>query len=346
VPRRASSCLTLFRPMDGFKLTGRRRRPELALGTLGPAWLALGSALTIAAGGCAGSAVPGTTVSPERTPEAAASLVRRAAAATLAAPAGVEFKLEGASAFGPSRAPVLGSGEFDFPSATGVEKIDLGEVGHAEPGNEQALFLSERVYLQPKGLSSSVLPAGKAWVSATLTGSDAVSTNFPAFVLQVEAVDPRLPLSELAGGAVAAMTAGAEPVGGVPARRYLVTVDLARALSALSGPGASVLAQAIQSEMAAPGGGGAAGYTGGRSRGSSAVGAGQTSIAVWIGGGHVLQMRSSPPGAGAGTATMTLCCFGAPVTVSAPPSARVVDIAALTPSGERENNGGGDSDGG
>ncbi|HEV3093790.1 MAG TPA: hypothetical protein VGY30_04665 [Solirubrobacteraceae bacterium] len=315
--------------MDGFNLTDHRRRSARALGRLGPAWLALGSALAIVTGGCAGSAVPGTTVSPERTPEAAAaSLVRRAAAATLAAPAGVEFKLEGASAFGPSRAPVLGSGEFDFPSATGVEKIDLGEAGGREPGNEQALFLSERVYLQPKGLGSSVLPTGREWVSATLTGSDAVSTNFPSFVLQVEAVDPRLPLSELAGGAVAAAPTGVEPVGGVPARRYLVTIDLARALSALSGPDAAALGQAIQSELAAPGGGG------------------QTSIAVWIGAGRVLQMRSAPPGAGTGTATMTLCCFGEPVAVSAPPSARVVDIASLTPSGERENNGGGDSDGG
>jgi hypothetical protein len=315
--------------MDGFKLTDHRRgNAPRALDTLGLVWLALGSALAIATGGCAGSAAPSTTVSPERTPAAATvSVVRRAAAATLAAPAGVEFKLEGASAFGPSRAPVLGSGEFDFPSATGVEKIDLGEVGNAEPGNEQALFLSERVYLQPKGLGTSVLPAGREWVSATLTGSDAVSTNFPSFVVQVEGIDPRLPLSELAGGAVAAVPAGAEAVGGVPARRYAVTVDLARALSALNGPGASVLAQAIQSELAAPGGG-------------------QTSIAVWIGDGRVLQMRSAPPGAGAGTATMTLCCFGEPVTVSAPPSARVVDIAALTPSGERENNGGGDSDGG
>jgi hypothetical protein len=43
---------------------------------------------------------------------------------------------------------------------------------------------------------------------------------------------------------------------------------------------------------------------------------------------------------------MTLCCFGEPVEVSAPAQARVVDLSALTPSGERENNGGGDSDGG
>lgn len=336
--------------MDGFKLTGRRRRSAVALDKLGPAWLAAGSALAIATGGCASSAAPERRTSPEHTPSTAAvTLVRRAAATTLAAPAGVEFKLEGASSFGPSRAPVLGSGEFDFPSATGVEKIDLGEAGNAEPGNEQALFLSERVYLQPKGLGASVLPAGREWVSATLTGSDAVSTNFPSFVLQVEAVDPRLPLSELAGGAVAAVPAGAEVLGGIPARRYLVTVDLARALSALSGPDTAALGQAIQSELAAPGGG-ATSYSGGRAsapRGSGAAGAGQTSIAVWIDGtGRVVQMQSAPPGAGAGTATMTLCCFGEPVTVSAPPSTRVVDIAALTPSGERENNGGGDSDGG
>jgi hypothetical protein len=320
--------------MDDFKLPDAPRRGHrLPLAALGPVLATLCSALALAAGGCAGSTAPGGAIQPATAPRTGTvALVRRAARATLAAPAGLEFELEGASAFGPSRAPVLGSGEFDFPSASGAEKIDLGEVGGQEPGNEQALFLSERVYLQPKGMGASVLPAGREWVSATLSGSDAVSTNFPSFVLQVEGVDPQLQLSELAGGAIAAVPAGAESVGGVTARRYEVTVDLARALSALSGAGVTVLGQAIQSELAAPGG---------------STRPGRTSIAVWIDtSGRVVRMRSAPPGAGVGTATMNLCCFGTPVAVRAPPSTRVVDIAALTPSGERENNGGGDSDGG
>lgn len=261
-------------------------------------------------------------------------IVQAAARATLASPAGVEFELHGARAFGSSHAPVLGSGEFDFPSGAGAEKIDLGEVGHQEPGNEQVIFGPSRVYLQPKAPSTTVLPKGKEWVSATLAGSDAVSTNFPSFALQVEGVNPQLLLSEISGGAVSASPAGKASVAGVPARAYDVDVDLARALSSSTGPSATVFGAAIQSELAALAGG-------------SATGGQRTSIRVWLdGAGHVIRLQSSPPGAGVGVASMTLCCFGLPVAVAAPPARRVVDITALTPSGERENNGGGDSDGG
>jgi hypothetical protein len=246
----------------------------------------------------------------------------------------VEFELHGARAFGASSAPVLGSGEFDFPRGTGSEKIDLGEVGHQEPGNERVIFLPSRVFLQPKAPSTTVLPQGKEWVSATLAGSETVKTNFPSFVLQVEGVNPQFLLAELKGGAVSASPAGRASIGGVPARAYDVDVDLARALSAFDGPTSAVFAEAVQSELAALA---AAGANAGQ----------RTSIRVWVDrAGHVLRLEGSAPGAGAGVASMTICCFGLPVTVAVPPSPRVVDITALTPSGERENNGGGDSDGG
>lgn len=261
-------------------------------------------------------------------------VVRAAARATLASPAGVEFELHGARAFGVSHAPVLGSGEFDFPSGRGSETIDLGEVGHQEPGNEQVIFLPSRVYLQPKAPSTTVLPKDKQWVSATLAGSETVSTNFPSFALQVEGVNPQLLLSEISGGAVSASRADEGSIAGEPARAYDVDVDLPRALAATAGPSATVFGVAIQSELAA--------LAGGTSSGGQ-----RTSIRVWVdGAGHVIRLQSSPPGAGLGVASMTLCCFGLPVAVAAPPARRVVDITALTPSGERENNGGGDSDGG
>lgn len=264
----------------------------------------------------------------------ALSVVKAAARSTLAAPAGVEFELRGARAFGSSSAPVIGSGEFDFPRATGSEKIDLGEVRHQEPGNESVIFLPSRVYLQPKAPSTRVLPKGKEWVSATLAGSDGVKTNFPSFALQVEGVNPQFMLTEISDGAVSALSAGPASIAGVPTRAYDVDVDLARALSASEGPAAPVFGEAIQSELAAL-------------AGSAAKGGPGTSIRVWVdGAGHVLRLESAPPGAGVGVASMTMCCFGLPVAVSAPPSRRVVDIAVLTPSGERENNGGGDSDGG
>jgi hypothetical protein len=313
-----------------MRLARSRDKPLAAAATA-----ALALACSPAMAGCASSAAvdraaPGAAAGRD----AAVAPVAAAARTTLAGSAVVELELRGATAFGPSTAPVLGSGQFDFASARGSEQIDLGETGRLEPGNERALFLSERVYLQPKGIGSTVLPTGKQWVSATLSGSDAIATNFPSFVLQAEGVDPQLPLAELAGGTIAATPIGGSIVGGEPARGYRATVDLARALSALSGPGAEVLGRAIQTELANLGPG-------------ASTGTGQSTIYVSVDEqGHIVQLRSAPPGAGVGTATMTLCCFGEPVEVSAPAQAGVVDLSALTPSGERENNGGGDSDGG
>jgi hypothetical protein len=297
--------------------------------------------LTVALIGCgaSGRAQDMPAAAAQRVPSArstatALSAVRAAAGATLASPAGVEFRLDGSRALGSSPAPVLGSGEFDFPSGVGSETIDLGEVNHQEPGTEHVIFLPSRVYLQPKSSAATVLPKGRAWMSATLTGSDSVHTNFPSFVLQVEGVNPQLLLAELAGGAVSAVPLGGQTINEERASAYDVTVDLARALSASSGPAGAAFGQAIQSELAALGSGPLAERRG-------------TSITTWIdGAGRVVRMRASPPGAGVGAITTTMCCFGSPVEVTQPPSSQVVDITALTPSGERENNGGGDSDGG
>lgn len=286
-------------------------------------------------GGAVGSAPSGgRSASVAGAAGRALSTVRVAARNTLASSVGVEFELRGARALGSSSAPVLGSGEFDFPAGTGTEAIDLGEIGRQEPGNEHVIFMPTRVYLQPKARSTTVLPKGKQWVSATLTGSDSVSTNFPSFALQVEAVNPQLLLAEIAGGAVAASPSTGASIGGEQARGYDVTVDLARSLGTYRGPTAPVLGAAIQSELAAL-------ASGGPAQGQ------HTSIRAWVdSAGRVTRLQSSPPGAEIGTASMTICCFGVPVEVTHPPAGRVVDITSLTPSGERENNGGGDSDGG
>jgi hypothetical protein len=282
---------------------------------------------------------------PAKTRAGALATVQAAARATLAGPLGLEFRLDGSRALGSSPAPVMGSGEFDLQRGAGSETIDLGEVAHQEPGTEHVVFLPSQVYLQPKSSTSKVLPAGKSWVSATLVGSDSVDTNFPAFALQAEAVNPELMLSELAVGSIAAIALGQRLLletgheGGQEgpqerfASAYEVTVDFARALGHLAGPSRAVLGQAIRTELAAGGGGSA-----GSARGT---------ITVWLDAhGKVVQLHSTPPGAGVGTATMTLCCFGEAVQVAPPPTSQIVDISSLTPSGERENNGGGDSDGG
>jgi hypothetical protein len=265
---------------------------------------------------------------------AALRTVLAAAHETLAHPAMVEFTLEGSQALGSSPAPVLGSGEFDFPTGVGSEAIDLGEAAHQERGTEHVTFLPSRVYLQPKSSSTTVLPKGKGWVSATLTGSDSVRTNFPLFVLQVEGINPQFLLGELAGGAVAAVPVGQVTVDREHTREFNVTVDLTRALSASSGLAGTVFGQAIQSELT-------------HSSGAQPLPTGGTSIRAWVDdAGHMIQLQTAPPGAGLGTVTMTMCCFGEAVNVAVPPPSQVIDITSLTPSGERENNGGGDSDGG
>jgi hypothetical protein len=68
---------------------------------------------------------------------------------------------------------------------------------------------------------------------------------------------------------------------------------------------------------------------------------------VWVdNAGRVVELRAPLVGTGDGTALVQMLSFGSPVLVSAPAARQVVDISALTPSGERENNGGGDADGG
>ena len=79
------------------------------------------------------------------------------------------------------------------------------------------------------------------------------------------------------------------------------------------------------------------------------AGHGTTSFDVltWVDrAGRVVQMQANVPGTGEGTELLAISYFGARVQVTAPPSNQVVDITSLTPSGERENNGGGDTDGG
>jgi hypothetical protein len=108
-----------------------------------------------------------------------------------------------------------------------------------------------------------------------------------------------------------------------------VTIDLSQALAHVGGPLADSLSQAIQEQLT----------VGGAPR--------RFDMIVWVDRQHrVVQMKARLPGTGEGTELLAVSYFGSNVQVKAPPPGQVVDIASLTPSGERENNGGGDSDGG
>src|SRR5205807_2057748 len=117
--------------------------------------------------------------------------------------------------------------------ARGRAVIDLPEVKHQEPGTEHLIFLPTKVYLQPKASGLAVLPRGKRWMSASMSGSESVSTNFPQFVAQVEGVSPVLLLSELRWGATHAVPLGAsrQIVDHVPTHRYRVSISLPQALA-------------------------------------------------------------------------------------------------------------------
>jgi hypothetical protein len=299
---------------------------------------ALLSAILGAFGGLAhGTLSPVGASGVKQLPGSSAALVQVIAAVrrTVAGSARVAAKLLGATAFGSARAPVFVYGAFDFRSALGHETIDLPEVKHQEPGTERVIFLPTQVFLQPKTAKGPALPKRKLWTAATLTGSDSVRTNFPQFVEQVEGVNPTLLLEEIAWGATAARALGPYTILGVPTHEFEVTVDLSRALSASSGPNGPALSLAIQEALTAQG------------SGASSATAPTVSILVWVDdAGRVAQVQASTPGAGAGTAEMTLSSYGTTLHLTAPPASQVVDLTALTPSGERENNGGGDSDGG
>jgi hypothetical protein len=282
--------------------------------------IGLGAATLLLAGCGAGN---GPAPSASRGDAASARSVSDAARRTLTLTARVDFTLHGAQAFGAAQAPVFGKGTFDLGAGQGEELIDLPEAKHQEHGNEHAIILPDRVYLQPKGTR---LPHGKAWVSATIAGSDSVRTNFPGFVGQVEGINPMLALSELAWGAEGARRLGPELIGHAVAEHYRVSVALTRVLGALNGPSSSALGQAIQDAL---------------------PGRPTMTLDVWVDrAGRVIEFQTGRPGSGDGVALIKLSSFGTSAEVSNPPPSRVIDIGALTPSGERENNGGGDSDGG
>jgi hypothetical protein len=110
-----------------------------------------------------------------------------------------------------------------------------------------------------------------------------------------------------------------------------VQVDLVKAQSGAAGPSGEAFRRAI-------------GYQLTEMSGATVP----TQITLYVGvdgGSRVATIQGSPAGAGVGTVAMTLTQFGLPVRVNPPSRAEVADISSLAPGGERENAGGGDSDG-
>jgi len=270
--------------------------------------------------------LPSSTIAP---PSASAlGTVSAASARSFAQSASISLDLAAAKVFGSAPQPVTGSGSFDFASGSG--SAQLRQPG----GTETVVFLPASVFVKQPSTAAAALPRGKVWISAGLTEYPAISTNFPQFVLQAEGVNPVFLLAQVTWGATSAAPLGTRQVDGGEAQGFQVQVDLSTAAARATGPTAAAFSTAIAYELQA--------------LGANAPGTQIQfqSMRVWVDSAErVVELEASPPGSGIGTTTMTVKSFGTPVHVSMPPQRLIVDISSLTPGGERENNGGGDSDG-
>lgn len=286
---------------------------------------ALTAMLGCAACGSGGTPAAGRAADDVGPPSAAAlAAVQGAAAGALSRTAAVSMTLAGGGLFGNTASRVDGTGAYDFAAQRGALSFTPSGSRTGEP----VVFTPTAVYVRPPP-GASPLPAGKTWTVADFTDPEALTSNFPRLIPQAESVNPAVTLGQLLWGGAAAAPAGHETIGGQNAVRYAVTVDLDHAVDAVTGPGRIPFARALATEAAAAG--------------TPAV----VTVTVWVAaGGRLARVRTTPPGTGVGTVTTSLSGFGRAVRADPPPSAQVVDILQLGPAGERENQNGGDSDGG
>jgi hypothetical protein len=204
-----------------------------------------------------------------------------------------------------------GSGGFDFKRAQGTMALTLGN----SLGDEQLIFTDGGMYLH----QAITQPGGKGWLG--YSSGDAASTRIPVLAIQIMALNPGFLVSELQWGAVSAAPAGSGDVAGTPVSNYVVTVDLARARSTVSGPGAVLYGLGLQSEVAHLG------------AGSSATPSISMQVAVDR-SGRLRRVEVNQDFGQAGDDVLTFSAFGAAVTVTLPPSDQVDDLASLVPGGE------------
>jgi hypothetical protein len=173
--------------------------------------------------------------------------------------------------------------------------------------------------------STSNLAGQKAWTFIDLSAApDSLGTSLPQFIVQAASVNPLLAVEQLLWGGVQA-----SPSPGAANDAFTVTVDLRRAFAATSGPDQKPFAAALAAQIAAI-------------KGKATI-----DVAVRLDpSGRIAELRYSPPGAGLGILTLTLSHYGSPINITVPSQDQLTELTSLLPKAERENNGGGDGDGG
>jgi len=268
------------------------------------------------------AAPPVGTASPQ-----ALSDVKHAASVTLTQSATFAMTLAGATVFG-NASSVSATGSFDFRDLRGAASV---APPHGVP-EKRAIYDPAAVYTRP-GTGAS-LPPGKSWIVSHFADAAELGRNFPQFVGQVESLNPGLTVTELAMGSTSAVAARSETVDGLSATRYDVTVDLRQALAGATAPAQLPYSLALESGIAQ--------LAGVSTSPASPV----VAMHVWAThAGQLVRVDFSPPTTGIGAISMTLSGYGTKVTSDPPPADQVVDLALVSPSGERENRNGGDADG-
>jgi hypothetical protein len=235
--------------------------------------------------------------------------------------------LSGATALGSAHA-ASATGSFDPDAGSGATSLTLG----GDKAVEEVVYTPAAIFFRPPRGGGSLLPAG-AWIAVRASDATSATRDLPQLIDQLEGVNPDFTLSELVWGGASASIGVPDTVEGAPATRYRVLVDPAQALFNRAGAD-PWFARALAAQLA---------VLPARVAGRPAP---RFPAVVWVtGGGELARVELSSPGAGLGATVLTLHPPGPAVHAEPPPAGRVVDLGALTPSGERESRGGGDSDG-
>jgi hypothetical protein len=270
-----------------------------------PALAAVGIALALVAG-CGG-----TGKAQNR------NTVVSAANRTLAQSVLAAVTFTGSTLFGRHSAPVGAREGSVFTQGLAYEAIDVPDVKQESTSRQFLAFRPGTLYFWPGSAAGrAALPSGDDWISVPLTR--VVESLFPRFVEQAEGLTPQLLLDEIAWGAKSASSEGREVVNHIPFAKYTVSVNLRRALSRATGPGAAAIRLAIADELSAM-----------RSHGSA--GRPQTPlVTVWIDGpGRIARLEGALPGSGLGTVTFVLSNYGIAVSGSTPRPTQIVSIYSV-----------------
>ena len=211
-------------------------------------------------------------------------------------------------------ATVRGSGVADFSN----NAFEL-QVNAPSGGTQQDIETGGILYAQVPAAEQSQVPGDKPWISVNLNQVDQakVGKSF-AQLSSVTSDDPSQLLGQLQSISDDVTTVGNEPLNGVSTTHYRATVDLNK-------EAASVRAKAGDKAAAVI------------TRHEQALGTHTLPVDVWVGADHLVRQyrtqvpippssSGGPAGSGTVALTMAFSDFGAPVTVTPPPSSEVADV--------------------